>query len=469
MIPAVPDPSSFRDPSGHVYQLDGRIFRTVTNRAAEDYEFLRQSGFLSSLADRGWLIDSKEVDPAILGSAGVEARYVLEHPQLPFISYPYEWPFQVLKAAALFHLDLHLEALENNITLSDASAYNVQFKGTRPIFIDVLSLRRYRDGEFWLGHRQFCDQFLNPLLLRALLAVPHNAWYRGNLEGITTLELSRLLPVRRKLSWNVIIHVVLHARLQESAIRKRDSNIKAVNEKTLPRVAFRNMLVQLRRWVDGLEPGDRGKTVWRDYEINHTYAPDEESAKRKFVAEFVNKTKPKLLWDLGCNTGEYSAIALDAGAEYSIGFDSDHAALDTAFARAMAKGLNFLPLFVDATNPSPEQGWRQRERQGLQNRAKADAILALAFEHHLAIRRNVPLNELVSWITSLAPRGVIEFVQKDDPTIQQMLAFRDDIFREYSEYAFTAALERNARIVREETISSTRRRLFWYDRSKLQY
>src|SRR3546814_16988540 len=116
-----------------------------------------------------------------------------EHPKIAFVSYPYEWSFSLLKAAALLHLDLHLAALEHGMTLSDASAYNVQFLGPRPLFVDLLSLRRYREGEFWDGHSQFCHQFLNPLLLRALLGVSHNAWYRGALEGITTSEPARQL------------------------------------------------------------------------------------------------------------------------------------------------------------------------------------------------------------------------------------------------------------------------------------
>jgi len=111
------------------------------------------------------------------------------------------------KAAALFHLDFHLEALEYGIALSDASAYNIQFIGARPIFIDTLSLRRYRPGELWAGHRQFCEQFLNPLLLRALVGVSHNAWYRGTQEGIPTSDLRRLLRSRHKLSRNVLTQV----------------------------------------------------------------------------------------------------------------------------------------------------------------------------------------------------------------------------------------------------------------------
>ena len=183
------------------------------------------------------------------------------------------------------------------------------------------------------------------------------------------------------------------------------------------------------------------------------------------MAEFVGQTRPRLLFDLGCNTGDYAALALQAGAGAVVGFDFDQRALEIAFARAEAERLDFLPLFLDAANPSPDQGWRQSERAGFTARARPDALLALAFEHHLAIGRNVPLDQLLDWLTGLAPRGVIEFVPKADPTVRQMLALREDIFDGYDEAAFTACLARAARIVGSEVVSAHGRRLFRYERA----
>jgi ribosomal protein L11 methylase PrmA len=461
------DGGSFRDPAGHVYQIDGRVFRTVTLRAASDYEFLRQSDFLLNVTNRGWFVGAKEIDPRVLGPIEEDVRYVVEHPRIPFVSYPYEWPFPALKAAALLHLNLHLEALQHNINLCDASAYNVQFLGARPVFIDMLSMRRYRDGEFWLGHRQFCEQFLNPLLLRAYFGVPHNAWYRGSLEGIPAGELSPLLPLSHKLSWRILSHVVLPARLQRTAVAKgsNNKNLEKIKERKLPLGAYRGMLKQLRNWISKLQPKDAGRTIWSDYVETHTYASDEDTRKRRFMVEFINRVKPKTLWDLGCNTGEYAKVALDAGAGYVVGFDSDQGALDAAFARSQAKNLDFLPLYLDAANPTPDQGWELGERKGLGKRADADAILALAFEHHLAIGRNVPIDRLVDWITGLAPTGVIEFVHKTDPTVQRMLALREDIFDDYGEAQFVSALTSRARILKSEVVSASGRRLFWYEKN----
>lgn len=460
------EPGSFRDPAGNVYKVGERVFRTIKESVAADYEYVRDKGLFESWAEHGLVVAARETDPVVLGSAASSARYVIEHSVVPFISYPYEWPFSVLKAAALFHLDLQLRAFDHDVKLVDASAFNVQFVGLRPVFIDVLSFRRYHEGEYWTGHRQFCEQFLNPLLLQAYLGIPYHAWYRGNLEGIATEDLARLLPLRRCLSLNTISHVLLPARLQRAAVaEKHEKRVAGLKKKKLPRQSYRGMLVQLRDWIARLQLPGYGRTAWSDYESTQTYASQEISAKKAFIAEYIGRKRPDLVWDLGCNTGEYAKVALASGASYVIGFDFDHVALEKAFARASSKGLNFLPLFMDAANPSPGQGWRQAERQGLTARANADGLIALAFIHHLAIGRNVPLPQILEWLVGLAPSGVIEFVEKTDTTVQRMLAMREDIFDNYSKDAFVAGLTRCARIVKEQPVSVEGRTLFWYERN----
>ncbi len=463
MDPARPDTGSFRDPSGRVYVADDRVFRTVMPSAAGDFEFVRATGLLERLVEKGRVIPEKMIDPSGLREFGNGARYVLEHPRLPFVSYPYEWPFPALKAAALLHLDLHLKALEYGVTLSDATAYNIQFRGVEPVFIDTLSFRRYREGEFWVGHRQFCEQFLNPLLLRALVGIPHNSWYRGALEGISTEDLSRLLPWTSKLSWNVLTHVVMQAGFQRRSTHKDDAE-KWIKKKNFPLVAFQQMLCGLRKWIVKLEPASTGKTVWVDYARDNSYSSDEGRAKRLFISDFVAAVKPRMLWDIGCNTGDYSKAALEAGAEFAVGFDSDHGALDAAFSRAKTERLSFLPLFLDAANPAPNQGWAQAERVGLMQRAHGDAVLALAIIHHLTIARNIPLDEVLDWLVRMAPQGVIEFVQKSDPMVQTLLRLRDDVFDDYNEESFVRSLRARVDIVRSLTVSATNRRLYWFRR-----
>jgi ribosomal protein L11 methylase PrmA len=330
-----------------------------------------------------------------------------------------------------------------------------------------LSFRRYRPGEIWAGHRQFCEQFLNPLLLRAFFGIPHNAWYRGTQEGIKAQELSRLLKWRHRLSWTVLTHVLLQSFFQRS-VESNSVDLKRENlpSSVLPLPSFQRLLKKLHSWISKLRPADTAKTVWQDYAQTQSYSSAGAESKRRFVSDFVEKEKPKSIWDLGCNTGDYCITTLEAGAEYAVGFDYDQGALELAFARAHDKNLAFQSLFFDAANPSPNQGWNEQERSGLRARASADAILALAFVHHLAITRNIPLDQLVGWIIDLAPTGVIEFVPKSDPMVQSLLRHREDIFPDYTKETFLNYVDRKARIVNTATVSSSGRLLVWWQNAQ---
>ncbi len=455
---------SFRDPRGRIFYLDDRVLRTVMPCALDDFEFVRSTGLINSLVANGSLVAESGVDKEILGELGTDASLVLEHPKLPFISYPYEWSFSALKSAALLHLDILRAALKKNVTLTDASAYNVQFLGPKPIFIDSLSFRRYEDGEYWAGHRQFCEQFINPLLLQAIAGISHNAWYRGSLDGITAEELNSVLPWRSRLSWNVFTNVYMHARLQKLS-NNAGASIEKAKASRLPKIGFEQILYGLQRWISKLEPKSRNKTVWQDYASDNSYSETEASSKRQFIADFASKVKPAVLLDIGCNTGDYSAVALGNGADLAIGFDYDNGALDMAFQRAQRESLNFLPLHLDATNPSPNQGWMQFERQGFQERARGDAVLSLAVIHHMAIAKNVPLEQVVEWILNMASQGVIEFIPKSDPMVQRLLQLREDLFDDYEQKNFEQLLSDRTRIVSSLKVSSSGRTLYWFEQT----
>ena len=454
---------SFRDPSSYVFYQSGRVFRALDDNAYRKFLQLQTSGAYEVLRDKEWLIAAEEVvldDPEHRGSR------ILEHPRLTFVSYPYEWPFSLLKRAALLHLDLHICAIGQGFTLSDATAYNVQFRGVEPVFIDIPSLVPYREGDLWAGQRQFVEQFLNPLLLRALRGIPHNAWYRGSLEGIPAAEIVRLIgPFRRWFSPQILTNITLPDLLQRKA-RQKPEGAATGRPRALPKDALLFMLKRLRHWTGKLQARDVGPTEWQNYSsCNQSYRDDEESKKQTFIAEFSRSAVPGCAWDLGCNTGLYSEILLRNGAQSVVGFDFDVQALEAAVDRASKGRLQLLPLFSDAANPSPAQGWAGLERQSLSSRASADALIALALVHHLAIGRNIPLRSVLHWLIGLAPSGVIEFVPKSDPMIQRMLRFREDIFPDYCREQFESVLGDRAEIVRALELSPGGRMLYEYKRA----
>lgn len=463
MKAVVRDPGSFRDPSGAIFSDGERIFRTVTGANAGAYESARDTGLLSDLVERELLLPTAEREREELGLEANLAKHVLEHPRIPFVSYPYEWSASLLRKAALHHLDVQLQALKRGFTLSDATAYNIQFVGSQPVFIDHLSFRPYRKGEIWIAHRQFCMQFLNPLILATRLGVAPNSWYRGAQEGIAPEDLAPLLRIRDRLSWTVLTHVIAQAALQRRTVRG-GLDAGQHREAKLPQASFQGMLVGLRDFIAKARlPSD--ETVWADYASNNSYGEEEASIKRAFVCEMVSAVTPALLFDIGCNSGDYSLAALQAGAEYVVGFDFDHGALEQAAGRAEKGGHAFLPLWLDAANPSPSQGWGQFERRGLKERTSGDALVALAFVHHVAIGRNVPLDMVIEWIMAMAPHGLIEFPPKSDAMVQRLLAQRNDIFADYDEAHFRVAVERRGRIVSEKHLTPGGRLLIRYDRT----
>ncbi len=455
-------PGSFRDPDSSVFREGRRILRGLRGAAAEGYRRLDSSGLLQALVAEEALVATRE-SPA-RGMLAAEYEMVLEHERIDPITYPYEWSFGALRAAALLHLDVQLRCLAHGIALCDASAYNVQFRGARPLLIDAGSFRVYREGELWAAHDQFVRQFLAPLLLASETGAAFQPLLRGMPEGVPVEELARLLPLRSKLSPRVFLHVVLPAALQRRAGQRMEKRAASrVRSHALPRARLGAMLEQLRGWIAGLTPARRGGG-WLDYEANTSYSDAAHRAKRDFVAQFVAATRPGRLLDVGCNAGEYCALALASGARSAIGLETDAEALEAAFRRSGEAHLDFLALYQDFANPSPAMGWRLAERESLRERLQPDAILALAVVHHLVIARNLPMAEVVAEIVGCAKHGVVELVDKPDPMVRRLLALREDIFHDYGPAAFERALESRALIKRSAVLDGGTRSLYWFER-----
>jgi ribosomal protein L11 methylase PrmA len=171
----------------------------------------------------------------------------------------------------------------------------------------------------------------------------------------------------------------------------------------------------------------------------------------------LDATGARVVWDLGANTGRHSRIAA-AGGRRVVAFDIDPAAAERHYRALRDSGdERILPIVMDLANPSPGLGWANAERRSLAERAEADAILALALVHHLAIGRNVPLSEIARLFAHLAPHAIVEFVPKEDSMAQRLLATREDVFPDYTLDGFRRALAPVFEIVEEAPIAGSLR------------
>jgi hypothetical protein len=428
-------PSSFRDPSGFLFWRDGILYRQINAIYKADYDRLMSSGLYRNLVDATLLVPHQEIDVA---APKPELVYKVIRPDaIPFVSYAYEWCFSQLKDAALTTLRIQREALEFGMSLKDCSAYNIQFRDCKPTLIDTLSFERYREGQPWVAYRQFCQHFLAPLALMALRDVRLSQLSRIYIDGIPLDLAASLLPRRTWFRPLLLVHLQIHAAAQ-----------KRVGQKPPPKRQYKLSRAGLLGILNSLEGAVRNLrwkpvgTEWQDYYADTNYSQDAFQHKKEIVVQFLDRLNPKTVWDIGANVGVFSRLASAKGAQ-TVSIDADAAAVEKNYLECVANGeTKVLPLLADLTNPSSGIGWQNSERMSLQERGPAEAVLALALVHHLAIANNVPFAKIAEFLKDICASLIIEFIPKSDSQVQRMLATREDIFGQYTQAEFEIEFER---------------------------
>jgi hypothetical protein len=448
------EPGSFRDRDSKVFYDEHGVLRALTERGLDDWDTLAESNLYQRFSQRGQLVDSELIDggqPEWEGWAGL-----LRHERIPFVSYPYEWTYSMLRDAALLQLDLLLAGLDEQLTLKDGSPYNVQWRGTRPVFIDIGSFERLRPGEPWAGYRQFCMLYLYPLLLQTYRGLPFQPWLRGSLEGIEPSACRRMLRLRDFARRGVLSHVLLHARLEQSNGDRGGSVRRELEDAGFNAQILRANAKRLRSLVARLEARTTD-SAWTKYRNANTYSEDDHARKDELVRRTARAMRPDLVWDIGCNDGRFSRIAAEH-ATYTVAMDQDEATVDRLYRSLVADDIrSVLPLVVDVSDPSPALGWRNRERKTLLERGSPDLTLCLAVVHHLAITGNIPLRGILEWLRSLDSAVLIEFPAREDPMVRDLLdAKRAGTHEDYCREGFEATMSEYFNIETQTSISETR-------------
>ena len=434
---------SFRDPSNRVYTVSDesasgglRVLRGVNEETKNNVEALLDEKFYKTLLEEGrvvksWLIDIKNDKEAESIATQEGWSGVVEHEPIPFISYPYEWPFGMLKMAALLHLRILLDALVNGWTVKDSTPFNIQFIGSRPIFIDLPSLVPWEKGEPWTAYRQFCSSFLTPLLMRAHLGIDHLPIMRAYIDGVSPTEAVKFFKGMSRFKRGVMSHIVFPARIENRiAAKERDAvPAKLRTNATHTKSMVLGLVDSMTRLVKALSI-DIDHTDWSDYDTTHTYDDKEHQLKIAFVEKVVREKSAKFVWDIGCNTGIFSKISA-AYADNVIALDGDHNAIEKLFRaeRLEKNASNILPLVQNLANISPNHGWAGEERTAFDERVKPDIVLVLALVHHIRISSNIPMDVFLAWLRKLDCGVVIEFVNREDEMVIKLLTNKKNNMR----------------------------------------
>ncbi len=454
-----PYPGSFRDPSNQVYILKDRILRKIIEKDKKKYLDFYNSNFYKKIRNK---VVHTEIDNEISNEYIVQNKNDLffSHKKISFISYPFEWPFFLYKKAAIFHLELLIDCLENNYTLSDSSPYNIQFtKGLEPKFIDFGSFIPYELNSPWLGYKQFCEQFLSPLLIENYSKLNFQKLIKNNLEGIDLISTSKILPKKTFLNYKIFANIHFHSYLInkiDSKSDKKNKNLKIKKENII------SLLKSLKDLINNLKSFK--KSYWGSYKSEDSYSNEGQSEKENILANYVQNLKPNNIIDLGCNNGKFTEIALKNGANFVVGTDNDFGSLEKSCLLAQQKNLNFLPLYIDLTDPTPNIGFQNLERESFLKRSEIfDGLIAFALIHHLCLSKNIPLKKVILFILSLANSGIIEFVPIEDPQCNNLMFNKKIKHEDYNLENFELILKNNTKTFKKLELPNSLRVLYIYE------
>lgn len=445
--------ASFRDPDGYVFEHAGRLYRGLTRQAAA--QFAEHDAFYRDAVEKGLLVPFSDEAP------GFGFHAVIAPEKLALVTYPYEWSYEQLKDAALTTLDINLLALERGLTLKDASAFNIQWRDGRPIFIDHTSFEETNGSLPWRPYSQFCRHFLNPLVVGAYRDVHVGSFFRVDLDGLPQQLANDLLPLRARLKPSVLMHMFAH-----NHFIRRSSQFEGKTEAASIQARGRqiDLLRQLRTFIAGLKAA-RAASTWADYYEKTNYVEAAFEQKKQIVSDCFAGRRLTTVWDVGANDGTFARLIAPC-AQAVLALDLDHNAVGANYAYNRSHGhASINALVYDVGNPTPALGFRNRERSTLEERSKPDAIMALAVIHHLALTNNVPLTESARYFAERTSELVIEWVGRDDSQVQRLLAQKNTPYDTYTEEHFRSAFEARFAVASVTPIAGTDRSIYHLRRS----
>ena len=447
--------SSFRDNKATVFFSSDRIFRKIIKNLNIDYDKLLSSNFFKENKNRivsTKILSSRDVHELNLKEN--EEIVWLEHEKLENIIYPYELTFDQLKDFSIFFLDLYLSALKNSYDIIDASAFNIQLKNNKPIFIDLGSFTDYRNETNIIWLKQFCENFFAPLLIKSKAKLNFNDFFRANIEGIDLKIASKILPLSTWFNFNVVINIHLQSYLNSKISSSTKLNLPSKKNLNIRQKVF--IAESLKKTISKLFA--KKTSYWSSYSKVNSYSSEDYAKKSNIISNFIKNEKVYSLIDLGCNDGYFSKVSFDSGVKKIVGVDYDLDSLNDAYLKFKQTSENFLAIYQNFTNTSPDMGWMGEERKSFLKRYKNkfDGMICLAFIHHICVGNNVPLEQFVDYIGNFSKNILLEFVSDKDQMVQNLSVNKKNLMNNYTLENLKKIIKNKNTIISENQITATR-------------
>jgi SAM-dependent methyltransferase len=459
---------TLRDPAGSLYEIDGRLIRFVKPEGiSHAMTALFSPTSRAYFSDRSLAVTNLLTNPELLSELAQEeaktnahSRYetsgiLLEHERISFVSFPEEWCPEMLWEAGRLTLDLALKFADEGLGLKDATPYNVLYRGPDPVFVDFLSIERRPSAQaVWLPFGQFTRTFLSPLLANRYFRLPIGMVFLNRRDGLEPEHLYPLCNWWQRFTQPFFSVVTVPFWLARFQTKRAPKDLSRKLSKMPPppdgeknKFILTTLLKYLRGLLVKVQPRRGSQSNWSGYtEGEAPYSKIQQEEKRVFLESVLKDLKPVRVLDVGCNTGFFSEMAAETGAEV-VAIDRDEVCIGRLWRKARERKLNILPLVVDVARPTPALGWRNEETSGFLSRCQDhfDLTMWLAILHHLVYGDGIPVLKVLDLIADLSSQFVVlEFMEPEDISVKSITAHRglvETISRDQFEHALAVKFD----------------------------
>jgi hypothetical protein len=174
---------------------------------------------------------------------------------------------------------------------------------------------------------------------------------------------------------------------------------------------------------------------------------------------------PTHVLDVGANTGDFSVLAANGGAEV-VALERDAEAAEQIVRMSGTRRLGIQTIHADLARPTPALGWENRESSSLLSRLEGqfELVLLLAVIHHMLLLEQIPLVAILDLCLRLTRHLlVVEWVPATDPMFVSLMRGRDALYGSLTEADLLTACEGRFRTVRRQVLDNGRI-LFLFER-----
>lgn len=445
----LPETFSFKDYSARVFKQKDVFYRAILPAYEVEYNYLMKSGLYEELIQSKLLNPHQEVEL----NTEIRAYKILYPKQIDFLTLPFEWCYQQWRKVLLAYLEINLISLKYGMILKDATPYNFCLSEGKALLFDTSSFAFFKEPNFWIAYRQFCEEMLGPF------ALMH---YRGMLWGRLTLAsqhgmpldfISQNLPIKSYLNLSCLLHLHLHAKSYQKLGVQKD------NSKGFTKEKLKEVFLLIKRTIHKWDNYHQYPNYWSEYYDIDIETDEYLQDKQQTVKSYLQSLDVKSVLDLGANTGKFSELSCNY-AERVIALEFDDKCVDKLFKSIEETGnMKLHTLLGDLSQTSPDFGLLGKEHPSIFKRAKSDIVLVLALVHHLALTKMIPFELITDLVYEFSNRYVlIEFIEKSDRKVTLLLQNNPKYYPSKEE--FELIIQQKFRLLKQKTLEKSFRTLY---------